>query len=578
MNTHLLNLAYEKPKIIEDKRREFVSYGEDNQYFQYIIDRYTNSTTNGAALDAKCRLVFGKGLRALDASKKIEDFALFQSVCPDEELKKVATDRLILGMGAFLVTREGGGLKLSHAPANLLRAQKDEDMTGEIPGWFYHPTWKGQIRKDSLTYFPAYKQGDSAKESMLVIKPYVTGYFYYSPISYMGALPYAVMEEEIADFLVNDVQTGFSGTKVINFNNGTPTPEEQRLTVKKVQDNLTGANGLKTIVAFNDDETKKTTVDDIPLNDAPSHYQYLAEECEAKILKGHKVPSVLLGFNSDNAGLSNNAEELKNKMIALDNYEIKPYQHEIIAALKPVLSELDISLQLYFKNIEPLEFGGQTQEIEEREQLSLSAQDELREFISKGEDIGEDWEVIDERDVDYDLEEDFDKQVSEWEQEESPTEKLSWVKRMLRIGSGTATPNSRSAQDKKIGEYYYKVRYKYHGNPSPEREFCKVMMGAGKLYRKEDIVALEKRKINPGWGPYGTDNYSIWKYKGGGSCKHRWRRVTFRNKKNAVKGAETIGTREAEIRGYKIRNDWEVSVPPNQMPNAGFVQPNKGKG
>ena len=48
-NTFVLNLAeYEAPKIIESKQKDWVTFGINNSYFQYIIDRYRNSTTNNA--------------------------------------------------------------------------------------------------------------------------------------------------------------------------------------------------------------------------------------------------------------------------------------------------------------------------------------------------------------------------------------------------------------------------------------------------------------------------------------------------------------------------------------------------
>ena len=610
MNIHFTNLsAYTKPLIVEDKRKEYVAYGEDNMYFQYLIDRYSGSTTNQAVIDSKSKMVYGKGLAATDAPQKIEDWAKFKSILADDDLKRVVLDRVMLGMAAILVTRNGSSVKLTHWPMDTLRAAKLEENDNKVEKWFYHPDWKKVRRSDELDSFKSYHPDNTDEEQILVIKPYVTGSYYYPTINYSGSLGYALLEEEITDYLINDVQGGFSGTKVINYNNGIPTPAEQKKLVTKTEQKLLGSKGLKTIIAFNEDETRKTTVDDIPLNDAPSHYQYLSEECERKILRGHRSPSVLLGFNADNSGLGNNAEELKNKMIAFDNYEIKPFQEEIIDHINLVINNHDISLNLYFKTLEPLEFNDMavvdedTREEETGVQLgaqdccethlyagigtdpektdsqfvSIEQQKEIDDFISKGEDIDDDWEVIDERDVEYDLEEELDSQVQEWEKEDAPKENLL-SKFLGRLGSGTALPNTRSKQDEKIGDWYYKVRYRYAGNPTPERPFCRIMMGADKLYRKEDIIKLEQRKINPGWGPYGTDNYSIWKYKGGGNCKHLWRRVTFRNKKNTISGAEKIGTADAAVRGYRVTNDWEVSVRPNNMPNAGFVQPNKGKG
>ena len=190
---------------------------------------------------------------------------------------------------------------------------------------------------------------------MYVCKPYIAGYTYYSPVSY--SLEYALLEEEVADFLINDVQNGFSGTKVINFNNG-EVDERRQIEIKnKVTNKLTGSLGEKVIVSFNRDETKKTTVDNIPLDDAPTHYEYLSTECRDKILLSHKVTSpLLLGIRDTGGGLGSNSDEIKNATLLFDNIVIKPLQEEILDSLEAVLTLNDINLDLYFKTIEPLEF------------------------------------------------------------------------------------------------------------------------------------------------------------------------------------------------------------------------------
>ena len=592
---HITSLsAYTRPKIVEDKKMDFVGYGVDNLHFNFLIDRYVGSPTNQAIINGKVNLICGKGLGATDANKYIENWAKFKSILKNEDVKRIIFDRTLLGLGCILITKQGKKAKMTHFPMDTLRSGKAND-DGDVDTWYYHPDWasRNKYKKgtDDLKPYKVWTPESKDGEYIAIVRPYVPGFFYYPPVDYEAALPYALLEEEIADYLINDVQNGFSGTKVINYNNGVPSPEEQRRIVKTTKDNLTGSKGLKTIIAFNRDDTKKTTVDDIPLNNAPEHYRYLSEECEAKLLKGHKAPSELLGFKGDSAGFANNAEELKNKMIAFDNYQLKPFQMEFLDTIEPILAELGLSFNLYFKSIEPLEFSDHTAieenpEEESTTELKLAEQiDELANFISKGEDDSEEWELIDERDVDYELEDDFDLQVQEWETEDAEKNKPkeSTLSKIINlISTGTARPNSGSEQDKKIGEYYYKVRYKYAGNKLPERAFCRSMMSSNKLYRKEDIIALEDKVVNPGWGEGGSNTYSIWKYKGGGSCKHKWKRVTFRSTSRTQDVnsplAETIGTAEAAVRGYRITNDWEVSVTPNSMPNAGFVKPNKGKG
>lgn len=570
-NVHIVTLsAYTKPEIKEEKNKDFVSYGKDNLYFDYLIDRYVNSTTHQAVIDGKSRLIFGKGLWATDANEKIENFANFKAMLRDEDCRRAVVDRVMLGMAAILITKDKGKTKLTHWPMETLRAGKAED--GDIKTWYYHPNWKERRQKsntDDLEKFPVFDPESKAKEQILIIKPYVPGFYYYPPVSYSGGIPYTVMEEEIADYLINDVKNGFSGTKVVNFNNGVPTEEEQKKTVDQANKKLQGARGLKVIYAFNKDETKKTTVDDIPLNDAPDHYRYLSEECEAKILKAHKAPSELLGFKNDSAGFANNAEELKNKMIAFDNYELIPYKIEIIDAIDQVLSSLDMSFNLYFKGIEPLEFV-------DNKPLTLSM-DPLRAFIAKGESLSDEWEIIDKREVDYEMEADFDDQVSEWEtlaKQSAPKLKKNWIQRL--VSTGTARTNVKSEQDEQIGDYYYRVRYRYVGNPLPQRPFCVAMMAADKLYRKEDIIALDQEPVNPGWGPNGTDKYSIWKYKGGGNCYHRWQRVTFRNTSRfqSIDPSDQISNAQARRDGMDTREEDIVTKYPRYSTNRGFLPGN----
>ena len=124
-----------------------------------------------------------------------------------------------------------------------------------------------------------------------------------------------------------------------------------------------------------------------------------------------------------------------------------------------------------------------------------------------------------------------------------------------------------------------RIRYRYVGNPSPERGFCKKMMSANKLYRKEDIIQMEKASTNPGFGKGdGSNPYSIWLWKGGGkmsaeypngTCKHKWQREIYLNRKGGVDVnsplAKTISTSESRRKGFKVpTNDSDVSITPNK--------------
>ena len=86
---------------------------------------------------------------------------------------------------------------------------------------------------------------------------------------------------------------------------------------------------------------------------------------------------------------------------------------------------------------------------------------------------------------------------------------------------------------------------------------------------------MENKPVNAGWGLNGANTYSIWLYKGGGACKHKWNRIIYLKKGTNVDAnsplAETISTSKARQKGFKVpTNDSKVSITPNNMPNKGI--------
>ena len=111
------------------------------------------------------------------------------------------------------------------------------------------------------------------------------------------------------------------------------------------------------------------------------------------------------------------------------------------------------------------------------------------------------------------------------------------------------------------------------------------LIGLNKIYRKEDIIKMGDEVVNEvskkgkGWGPKGASTYDIWKYKGGGSCHHRWNKRVYVNFEgsgidvNSPK-AQIIASSKAEQYGYVVKNDALVSTRPVDMPYNGFLPSN----
>ena len=60
-----VNLStYTSPEIEEVQGKEWIQYGADNNYFQFLIDRYNGSPTNNAAINGISQQIYGKGLNS----------------------------------------------------------------------------------------------------------------------------------------------------------------------------------------------------------------------------------------------------------------------------------------------------------------------------------------------------------------------------------------------------------------------------------------------------------------------------------------------------------------------------------
>ena len=596
-NIHILNLsAYTSPIIEESKNKDFVQYGSDNNYFQYLIDRFLYSNTNNAIITGVANMVYGKGISATDSNRKPNEYAQMMSLVKGDCLKKVALERKLLGMAAMqVIYSKGKVVKIDHFPMHTLRAEKCNDK-GEIEAWYYHHDWSKYKNGDVLKRIPAFSFGNKNEVELYIIKPYISGFHYYTPIDYSGALPYALLEQEVSDYLINDVMNGFSGTKVINFNNNIPPEEKRQEIAQDVKRKLTGAKGDKVIVSFNASQENKTTVDDIPLNDAPQHYEYLSKECFEKLIVGHRVTSpMLLGIRDTGGGMSNNADEIETATRLFDNIVIRPYQLEIIEALDVILAVNGIALNLYFKTIQPLDFidvntaNATTNEEEtgvkmSSDKICCSSEKDIPAkvadaLIDLGEELSDEWVLIDESEVDYDLEDELDAEIESLNNKSKKEQSL--LSKIWNFATtGTANPRANSEQDKVIDGIRFLTRYKYDGSKNPQREFCKKMMAANKLYRKEDIVSMEQQTVNAGFGIDGANTYDIWRFKGGPQCYHKWLRQTYVSFDDVKidptnPNATTISTNKAEKYGYRVRNPKEVAMRPIDMENRGYYDKNK---
>ena len=528
MSIKLIELAsYTTPAVVEQKNKEWVEYGEDNNYYQYLIDLYYGSPTNNAAIKGIADLIYGDGLEVVKADRHLGGYLDLKKVFHPECLRNCAMDLKMLGQYAIQLVKSKDGKKYVsayHFPVQTLRPERcNED--GDIEGYYFCADWSKLKRGQKPKRFAAFGFDKSANECMLVVKPYSTGNFYFAPVDYQGGTQYANLEIEIANFHINNIMNGLAPSMLINFNNGQPPAEVKDMIEAQIMNKFSGSsNAGKFILSFNDNAESKADITPVQLSDAHNQYQFLSSESSQKIMMSHRITSPMLLGIKDNTGFGNNAEELQTASTLFDNTVIRPFQRLLIEGVQKVMNYNGYNLDVYFKTLQPLEFtdlsgkmvDAETQEKEygfkkEVPEFTTEAESEWLDYLKdKGEVIGEEFELIDEQPVtDADAE----------------PKQYNFFKRF-------AEPDEKSKDDK--GVYLIRYRYAPMSNKGNSRVFCKDMVANAKMgvvYRREDIDKMGDEGVNGQFAPSGKSNYSIWKYKGGVNCHHQWYRLTYMRKR-----------------------------------------------
>ena len=367
---HVIGLSsYSRPEVSESGKNDWVEYGDGNDYFDYLIDRYNGSPTNNASINGISEMIYGKGLDATDSETKPTEYAEMKQLFRKDCMKKVCYDYKMMGQAAVQVIYSKDRSKIvqvAHMPIETLRAEKVSN-DGEIKAYYYSSDWSNIKPSDKPKRIPAFGTSNQGIE-ILYIRPYRAGFYYYSPVDYQGGLQYAELEEEIANYHINNIQNGLAPSMLINFNNGVPDKEQRDEIKRAIYNKFSGSsNAGKFILAFNDSRELAATIEPVQLTDAHQQYQFLSDESMKKVMVSHRIVSPMLVGIKDNSGLGNNAEELQTASVLMDNTVIRPMQVTILDELEKILEYNNIDLDVYFKTLQPLEFTDLTNAVTDSE-------------------------------------------------------------------------------------------------------------------------------------------------------------------------------------------------------------------
>lgn len=583
--------SYEIPQFKEVKGKEWVQYGEKNDFPNMLLDLYDNAPKHRAIIDGKADLLAGKGwtannklISALTAAKLV-DFT--QTINPSESLfeltKKLFIDHEIFG--GYYVQVIYNNLRtdfdLYHVDFSKIRTNKSEDK------FFYSNDWKAYNQSEDKTGFKVIEKFDPNKKQsgIFYYKKYRPNQGVYPLPGYIAALRYIEIEKEIANFHLNNIKNGFVGGTLISFNNGQPTYEEQSKIERQLKDKHTGTDNAGGIVlVFSEGKDKEPSVLPLRTNDFDKAFESLNKTVAQEIFTAHRITSPqLFGIDGESAFARN---VIRDAAEFFQNTYITPKQQGIESVINDFASLLDINGKL---SIIPLEIIGidyseqfiqavipaelLRKKVAERLGIDLNEQQQFNKELTEDEALSifdkygestEGYDIIHAEAIPVNFATititTLDKSILDLLRNDNLINNTNIAKalkvdinevntaisKLIDNGMVVAVQNERNLTPK--GENIAKlespveelvVAYKYDKKPGVEgnkllptsRKFCVDLIEANKHYSREEINAMNNE--------FGT---SVWLTRGGWwtnketgvtstSCRHIWQQVVLRKKK-----------------------------------------------
>lgn len=377
-----------QPSFVEKKGKPYILYGEKNDYPDYLLYLYNNSAKHSAIINGKVDYVCGKGWQyekegtAADQVMKADSF-IGKANAKGETLLDITSKAELdieIFNGAYL--QVVWNLKeeiasIYHLDYTTVRSNKDNSAFFVCEDWVkYAPNGSYKTNNNpEYKEFPAFNPNNKKGSQILYIKKYHPGIDIYTLPNYRGSITWIEVDIEIGNYHLNNVKGGFFANKIINFNNGKPSVEEQAKIERMFAEKFGGVRGRKYMLAFNADTSKATTAIDLSVAESDKIFDQLNKTCQQEIFTGHRITSPML-FGIKTEGQLGGRAELRDAYEAFQNIYVNGRQQWIESAFNMLAGYRGITVPLAIQRTEPISF-----EFSEAAQTQVMTQDEIREKI-----------------------------------------------------------------------------------------------------------------------------------------------------------------------------------------------------
>lgn len=347
------------PKFIEKTGKDWVLYGENNQYPQELITMFNRSAKHNAIVTGKSEYIIGKGLQPVNELQKTQYEAaeklIFGERGANDFLYKISLDlELFNGYAIEMIpTLDKKRWTANHIDFSKIRSNKDGSK------FYFSEDWS-KFSQDEKTGFEEYRPfvENVYEKSIIYFKSYrpKSGLDTYPLPDYIGCMAYIECDYQISNFHVNNLRNGFTGATIINFFTGEPTQEEQKAIERKLKKKFAGTDNAGGIVlVFSDAKSKEPRIENILPSDFDKQFDILNKTVQQEIFTGHKVTSPML-FGIKTEGQLGGRSELVEAYEMFENVYIRQRREKLLATINRLFKMYGVT-EIDFVSLEPIGFS-----------------------------------------------------------------------------------------------------------------------------------------------------------------------------------------------------------------------------
>lgn len=292
-------------KDLDRLREDFIPFGKDNLFPQYLAELKRQSSTHRSVLAQKTTFTTGGGF--LTSNDALADF--IEDVNANGEslkdcFKKLADDYYTYG-NAFL---EGvvydGGVNFYHKDASTARVSKNKKYV------YFNSDWSDYRKnKDKTQRIPVYPQISNSR-FIIHYKDYESTFNFYGLPDYVAALEHIAIDYEIGKFNHTSFKNGFSPSAIVTVNGDFGEAEAEKF-VETAKDTLTGSgNNSKILFLVKNGEDSRGTDVQIISNKEDGDFLDLQKLTDQNIITAHRWQPALSGIVSSGK-MNNTGSEIR---------------------------------------------------------------------------------------------------------------------------------------------------------------------------------------------------------------------------------------------------------------------------